>query len=432
MKTAKEQASSRDAEINALRATVQTQAEQLERLQVDMNESEQYSRNMILEIHGLPENENENLKEVLSDIAEKLHIQKFSLLEVWTKHQNLLFEELAGKPLLVAGDGRADSPGHSAKYGTYSLIDIDRNKVFHVETVQSNETKGSSNMELEGLKRSLTILEANGMVIDVMVTDRHSQIKAFAAKEGTFEHNYDCWHVAKSLKKKLPAAGKLKKYNDIQPWIKGIINHVYWCAVSSEGRPDLILPKWCSLARHIADAHCHDDPLYEKCQHDQQSKKKWLIEGSPAHEKIKSIILNKVLLKDIPKLSTSVQTFAVEAYHGTIIRFAPKATHFHYQSIISRTRLAALHYNENSAREHATTKGQHRYLVKYPKSTKVPVAAPIKKACTYVELCMATSSFKEAMRQASTTLPPTLSSNFEPVDKDTLVSPRRERFNQGM
>ncbi|XP_050028802.2 uncharacterized protein [Dermacentor andersoni] len=290
-------------------------------------------------------------------------------------------------------------------------------------------------MELEGLKRSLTILEANGMVIDVMVTDRHSQIKAFAAKEGTFEHNYD------SLKK-LTAAGKLKKYNDFQPWVKGIINHVYWCAVSSEGRPDLILPKWCSLARHIADVHCHDDPLYEKCQHDQQSKKKWLIEGSRAHEKIKSIILNKALLKDIPKLSTSVQTFAVEAYHSTIIRFAPKATHFHYQSMVARTRLAALHYNENSAREHATTKGQHRYLVKYPKSTKVPVAAPIKKACTYdyvkqlmdctVELCMATSSFKEALRQASTTVPPTLSSNFEPVDKDALVSARRERFNHGM
>nr|XP_050028802.1 uncharacterized protein LOC126524547 isoform X2 [Dermacentor andersoni] len=110
--------------------------------------------------------------------------------------------------------------------------------------------------------------------------------------------------------------------------------------------------------------------------------------------------------------------------------------------MVARTRLAALHYNENSAREHATTKGQHRYLVKYPKSTKVPVAAPIKKACTYdyvkqlmdctVELCMATSSFKEALRQASTTVPPTLSSNFEPVDKDALVSARRERFNHGM
>ncbi|KAH7944454.1 hypothetical protein HPB52_019866 [Rhipicephalus sanguineus] len=122
---------------------------------------------------------------------------------VWTKHQNSLFESVAGKPLRLAGDGRADSPGHSAKYGTYSLIDIDRNKVLHVETVQSNETGGSSQMELEGLKRSLQIFEANGLIIDLMVTDRHTQIKAFAAKEGNFEHNYDCWHIGKCYIKEL-------------------------------------------------------------------------------------------------------------------------------------------------------------------------------------------------------------------------------------
>ena len=28
------------------------------------------------------------------------------------------------KGLVIAGDGRADSPGHSAKYGLYSIIDI--------------------------------------------------------------------------------------------------------------------------------------------------------------------------------------------------------------------------------------------------------------------------------------------------------------------
>ena len=40
------------------------------------------------------------------------------------------------KGLVIAGDGRADSPGHSAKYGSYSIIDINKNNVVDVKLVQ--------------------------------------------------------------------------------------------------------------------------------------------------------------------------------------------------------------------------------------------------------------------------------------------------------
>ncbi|XP_049513513.1 uncharacterized protein LOC119431126 isoform X2 [Dermacentor silvarum] len=133
-----------------------------------------------------------------------------AVTKVWTHQQNVLFDEAIGRPLRVAGDGRADSPGHSAKYGTYSLLDIELNK--------SNETKGSNHMELQGLKRTLQICEANGLEISTLVTDRHSQIKAFTSKETSIEHNFDCWHVAKMLKKKLTAAAKLKKFQELAPW----------------------------------------------------------------------------------------------------------------------------------------------------------------------------------------------------------------------
>ena len=38
----------------------------------------------------------------------------------------------------VGGDGRADSPGHSAKYGTYSLIELSCNNIVDFELVQVN------------------------------------------------------------------------------------------------------------------------------------------------------------------------------------------------------------------------------------------------------------------------------------------------------
>ena len=41
-----------------------------------------------------------------------------------------------GAALSIGGDGRADNPGHSAKYGSYSIIDFDAIKIIHMELVQ--------------------------------------------------------------------------------------------------------------------------------------------------------------------------------------------------------------------------------------------------------------------------------------------------------
>lgn len=52
--------------------------------------------------------------------------------------------------------------------------------------------------------------------------------------------------------------------------------------------------------------------------------------------------------------------------------------------LISRTYLAALHYNENGARPQATTKkGEKRVSIKYPKARKEAVAGVLRGDCTY-------------------------------------------------
>lgn len=55
---------------------------------------------------------------------------------MWNRQQTQLFEEAAGRELVLAADGRSDSPGHCAKYGSYTVIDVQKNNVLHVETVQ--------------------------------------------------------------------------------------------------------------------------------------------------------------------------------------------------------------------------------------------------------------------------------------------------------
>ena len=41
-----------------------------------------------------------------------------------------------GGELVLAGDGRADSPGHCAKYGTYTVMDMIINKIVDLQIVQ--------------------------------------------------------------------------------------------------------------------------------------------------------------------------------------------------------------------------------------------------------------------------------------------------------
>lgn len=49
--------------------------------------------------------------------------------EFWHKEQNSVFAELNGRDLWLAGDGRCDSPGHNAKYCTYTMIDQETDNV---------------------------------------------------------------------------------------------------------------------------------------------------------------------------------------------------------------------------------------------------------------------------------------------------------------
>ncbi|CAC5398264.1 unnamed protein product [Mytilus coruscus] len=103
------------------------------------------------------------------------------------------------KQVVLDGDGRCDSPGYSAKYGSYTLMDLNTNKILDIQLVQSNEVKGSTHMELEGLKRGLSLLmDTNNIEVSTLVTDRHVMIKKFMKdNHPEINHYIDVWHIAK-------------------------------------------------------------------------------------------------------------------------------------------------------------------------------------------------------------------------------------------
>ena len=61
-----------------------------------------------------------------------------SVSHVWQTKQMKILQRLkaTGAPVTVCGDGRADSPGHCAKFGSYSLVEVEQNVVIDLQLVQ--------------------------------------------------------------------------------------------------------------------------------------------------------------------------------------------------------------------------------------------------------------------------------------------------------
>ncbi|XP_063066590.1 uncharacterized protein LOC134458292 [Engraulis encrasicolus] len=325
----------------------------------------------------------------ISYSAFRRHANRFlepAVIHSWHQLQDTEVESVRHKKVKLGGDMRADSPGHCAKYGTYSLMNLETNSIIDLQLVQSNEVGGSHNMEKEGLTRGLQLLESKGVAVDYIVTDRHPQIQKFL-RDRKITHYYDVWHLEKGLSKKVAKAAKEKDCEVVKKWQRGISNHVYWCATSSSSGPEK-LAKWKSVMNHMQNKHEHDNPIFPKCLHPDRNstdRKKWFKPGTKAIQRMEKILVNKRVLNDVEKLSSRYQTSTLEAFHSLMLRFTPKNVVFPFIGMLCRHYLAALHFNENAGRTQArTTKGTLRYSIHYPKAKKGGYSVkPVKTKATY-------------------------------------------------
>ena len=171
----------------------------------------------------------------ISESNFKKHSRKYlqpTVYQVWKTEQEKLFhclQSMSGK-LEIGGDGRADSPGHCAKYGSYTTLETRINKVIDVQLVQSNEVGGSYHMELAGLERSMELLKANGLIPGVVVTDRHPSVQKWM-RDNLPEtvHYYDLWHVAKGLTKKMERWKVYQNRGVVNWFMTGYVGSVITC-----------------------------------------------------------------------------------------------------------------------------------------------------------------------------------------------------------
>ena len=160
--------------------------------------------------------------------------------QTWIKSQSAVLKQMKQSSSVdVCGDGRCDSPGHSAKYGTYTLMDEKTNLIIEFSVVQVTEVTSSNTMEYEGCKRALNSINKKKIPIRCLTTDRHTTITAkMRTNYSHIVHQYDVWHLSKWVTKKLTKRAKKKACEELLPWIQSV-QHVtkMWISSRKNGCP---------------------------------------------------------------------------------------------------------------------------------------------------------------------------------------------------
>ena len=364
--------------------------------------------------------------------------------QFWNEEQNKVIREISNRPIKFSGDGRCDSPGHNAKYLTYSLADQETSKITTLSITQVTEAGNSNRMEKLGLIKCLQdIDEKTTLKIQQLTTDRHPQIRKYLREERSdIDHQFDIWHFCKSVRKKLLAAAKRKQCDELHSWIESICNHLWWaCSTCNQDRVALI-EKWKSVIFHVQNIHeFTDHTSFTRCAHppyskEEAKKKVWLKPSSESFNALQDIVFNKLIIKDLNQLNQFSHTGSLEVYHSLYNRWVPKSTHFSYNGMIARSQLAAIDFNLSTTLPQAKDfEGNKRFDVIFSKVTQKWSAKPIKeKKERFVFANMVARSLEAVTRNIILPTPtvPELPHNIascEKPPKDEVIANHRSRFD---
>ena len=177
--------------------------------------------------------------------------------EAWVREGKEVVSKISQPhPCVFSGDGRYDSPGHNAKYLTYTFLEHSINKIVAMSVTQFSECGNSNRMEKYGFQKVLHGVEARDINIKQITTGRHVQIKKIMREEHpNISHQFDVWHVCKNIHKKLLKAAKKKSTSILSKWIKSICNHFWWSCATCSGCEHMLCKEWTSILFHIQSKH---------------------------------------------------------------------------------------------------------------------------------------------------------------------------------
>ncbi|XP_068100789.1 uncharacterized protein [Hyperolius riggenbachi] len=281
----------------------------------------------------------------------------------WEKEKRAILQEITRRPIVIGGDGQCDSPGHNAKYCVYTFMDLMTNKIIDFEVVQVTKYSSSAAMEKIGFHKCMTRAVENKLNIVHFATDHHSSVRKSMREDfPDINHQFDVWHFAKSITKKLRRASNSKNMEPLKDWVTKIQNHFWWCVSNCWNDEDKLRKNWLGVMHHVINVHeWEEDGILQRCAHspltdDDIEETHWLHAGTSVYEKLYSIVNDKNIIADLKHLTWSCHTGPIEVFHSKVLKYRTKRIHFGIDGMHARTILAVLSNNFNVNRKQAVVK----------------------------------------------------------------------------
>ncbi|CAJ0597862.1 unnamed protein product [Cylicocyclus nassatus] len=226
----------------------------------------------------------------------------------------------------TAVDGAFDSRSHSAELCKVLAVDLKIKLCIHTEVVSRRETGNVSGaMEKEGFRRLLRFeIEGHPCWLDLNRPQRH--------------------------------AAKRKNCEVLKPWIQSIKKHLYYAIDQGAltNNKEHIRHIFNGCLNHVAGIHewskeAITGPLTQ-CHHqalsmDERRQKPVIAKGTPAHEKLKEILLQPLFQKDLARACSLGGTSPCETKNALDRLYCPKDLHLPRATYTIYTMMSTLHMN---------------------------------------------------------------------------------------
>ncbi|KAF4522329.1 hypothetical protein B566_EDAN011330 [Ephemera danica] len=287
------------------------------------------------------------------------------LRNTWVKHRECVINEentaaeADPKGTSLVADGQWGSPGKCSYEHTYTVQNVRDERIIDICVMIKNpEDTTVGDLESKCCETVVGRLDEVLNNFKVLGTDRHSGIKKRMREQYPhIDHSFDVWHMGKSLRKKLKAAGSKKATKELLHWIEPIINHLWYACSKCNNNSEMLIEIFNSLLYHIRGVHSWTECEYiHCCQHDiidtELDNSAYLDEESPAFLALEKVILDPAFQKDLRQAQHNIHTGGLELHNSLRIMYVPKRVYHSLDGHIDRSILAAFDNNFNVGRKY--------------------------------------------------------------------------------